>query len=106
MDIQPLYTEDDYRAALAEVSALVDLDPARGTPEGDRLERLANLVEQYENSIGTTARLEQPISQQRAINTRCRQRINQQGRSEQLLLDAAGVHTAEVIASRGNSVKT
>jgi hypothetical protein len=38
MDIRPLNTDDDYRAALAEVSALVDLDPEPGTPDGDRLE--------------------------------------------------------------------
>jgi hypothetical protein len=48
MDIRPLHTEDDYRAALAEVSALVDLDPEAGTPAGDRLEVLSILVERYE----------------------------------------------------------
>jgi hypothetical protein len=48
MDIRLLHTEDDYRAALAEVSALVDLDPEAGTPDGDRLEILSTLVERYE----------------------------------------------------------
>jgi HTH-type transcriptional regulator/antitoxin HigA len=48
MDIRPLYTEDDYEAALARVSALVDLDPATRTPEGDELEVLSILVEHYE----------------------------------------------------------
>ena len=48
MDIRPLHTDDDYRAALADVSALVDRDPEPGTQEGDRLEVLAALVERYE----------------------------------------------------------
>ncbi|MCY0858574.1 MULTISPECIES: helix-turn-helix domain-containing protein [unclassified Cupriavidus] len=48
MDIRPLHTEDDYQAALADVSALVDIDPAPGTPEGDRLEIMATLIERYE----------------------------------------------------------
>jgi antitoxin component HigA of HigAB toxin-antitoxin module len=48
MDVRPLHTEDDYRAALAEVSVLVDQDPEPGTPDGDRLEILSLLVEHYE----------------------------------------------------------
>jgi hypothetical protein len=56
MDIRPLNTDDDYRAALAEVSALVDLDPEPGTPDGDRLEILSILVEHYE-SLTDTAHL-------------------------------------------------
>ncbi|MDT6962730.1 transcriptional regulator [Cupriavidus sp. SZY C1] len=48
MDIRPLHTEDDYKAALADVSALVDMDPAPGSPEGDRLEVMATLIERYE----------------------------------------------------------
>jgi antitoxin component HigA of HigAB toxin-antitoxin module len=59
MDIRPLHTENDYRAALAEVSALVDLDPEPGTPDGDRLEILSTLVERYETAhfpFGVTVR--------------------------------------------------
>ncbi|KJK17842.1 transcriptional regulator [Burkholderiaceae bacterium 16] len=48
MDIRPLHTDDDYQAALAHVSALVDIDPAPGTPERDRLEIMATLIERYE----------------------------------------------------------
>ena len=48
MEIRPIHTKADYRAALKEVSALVDLDPKRGTPEGDRLEVLGTLVQAYE----------------------------------------------------------
>lgn len=50
MNIRPLHTEEDYKAALATVSALVDADPAPGTPDGDRLEILSLLVERYEEA--------------------------------------------------------
>ncbi|KVL18828.1 helix-turn-helix domain-containing protein [Burkholderia sp. MSMB1826] len=49
MDIHPIRTEADYDAALKAVSALVDADPAPGTPEGDELEILAILIERYED---------------------------------------------------------
>jgi antitoxin component HigA of HigAB toxin-antitoxin module len=62
MDIRPLHTEDDYRAALAEVSALVDQDPHPGTPEGDRLEILSILVEHYESSMDTAHLLRSPAN--------------------------------------------
>ena len=32
MDIHPIHTEADYKAALKEVSALMDSDPGLGTP--------------------------------------------------------------------------
>jgi HTH-type transcriptional regulator/antitoxin HigA len=50
MDIHPIRTEADYRAALAEVSRMFDLDeePVLGTPEGDRFDILVTLVEAYE----------------------------------------------------------
>jgi HTH-type transcriptional regulator/antitoxin HigA len=48
MDIRPLHTPTDYQQALAIVSRLVDLDPEVGTPEGDKLEILATLIEAYE----------------------------------------------------------
>ena len=40
--------DDQYRAYLAEVDRLAADDPASGTPDGDRLELLAKLVEDYE----------------------------------------------------------
>jgi HTH-type transcriptional regulator / antitoxin HigA len=40
--------KSDYKAALKVVSALVDMDPDRGTPHADRLEVLGTLVEAYE----------------------------------------------------------
>ncbi|MGN7985456.1 helix-turn-helix domain-containing protein [Burkholderia sp. 22313] len=48
MDIHPIRSEADYEAALKAVSALVDLDPAQGTPEGDALESMAILIVRYE----------------------------------------------------------
>lgn len=43
-------TEDQYVTYLGEVDRLAAEDPAPGTPEGDRLELLAKLVEDYEKS--------------------------------------------------------
>jgi HTH-type transcriptional regulator/antitoxin HigA len=48
MEVRAIRTETDYRAMLAQVSALIDLDPAPDTPEGERLEVLGTLVEAYE----------------------------------------------------------
>ncbi|WP_213778369.1 transcriptional regulator [Caballeronia sp. dw_276] len=49
MDIRLLHTEEDYRAALAEASTLVDIDPEPNTLEGDRLELLGVLIGRYED---------------------------------------------------------
>jgi HTH-type transcriptional regulator/antitoxin HigA len=46
MDIKPIRTEEDYRAALRAVESLMTAE--YGTPEGDRLDVLATLVEAYE----------------------------------------------------------
>jgi HTH-type transcriptional regulator/antitoxin HigA len=46
MNIRPIKTETDYRAALAEIETLFDAVP--NTPEGDRLDVLTTLVEAYE----------------------------------------------------------
>ncbi|KGH30831.1 hypothetical protein P353_08195 [Comamonas testosteroni] len=48
MQIRPIRCEADYKAMLAEVSALIDLDPDADSPEGERLEVLGLLVEAYE----------------------------------------------------------
>ncbi len=48
MDIKPLRTENDYRAALQEIETLMDAKP--GTPEEDRLDVLATLVKVYEDA--------------------------------------------------------
>jgi HTH-type transcriptional regulator/antitoxin HigA len=46
MDIRPIKTAADYRAALEQIERLFDAAP--GTPDGDRLDVLATLVEVYE----------------------------------------------------------
>ncbi len=46
MDIRPIRTEADYQAALKEIESLMDAKP--GTPEEDKLDILAALVEVYE----------------------------------------------------------
>jgi HTH-type transcriptional regulator / antitoxin HigA len=48
MDIQPIRNRADHAAALSEIAALMADDPKRGTPEGDKLDVLATLVEAYE----------------------------------------------------------
>jgi HTH-type transcriptional regulator/antitoxin HigA len=48
MEITPIRTEKDYRAALRVVSALVDQDPSPDTPDGERLYMLSTLIETYE----------------------------------------------------------
>ena len=48
MEIRPIRTEADYRAALKVISRLMESDPDLGTPEGDRLDVIATLVQAYE----------------------------------------------------------
>jgi HTH-type transcriptional regulator / antitoxin HigA len=46
MDIAPVKTHRDYRRALKEIESL--MAAKRNTPEGDRLDVLATLVEAWE----------------------------------------------------------
>lgn len=46
MDIRPIRTDEDHRAALEEIEALWGAE--EDTPAGDRLDLLATLVEAYE----------------------------------------------------------
>ena len=48
MEIKAIRSEPDYLAALREVSALIDLDPAADSPDGERLDVLGTLVQAYE----------------------------------------------------------
>jgi HTH-type transcriptional regulator/antitoxin HigA len=47
MEIRPIKTKADYRAALKEIEALMAAE--RDTPEGERLDVLVTLVEAYES---------------------------------------------------------
>lgn len=46
MNIKPIKTKEDYRAALKEIEGLMVAQP--NTPQGERLDVLATLVETYE----------------------------------------------------------
>lgn len=49
MNIRPIHTDEDYRAALENVSALFDNEPEPGTPEGDYFDIMITLIEAYES---------------------------------------------------------
>lgn len=49
MNIRPIHTDEDYRAALKNVSALFDNEPESGTPEGDYFDIMITLIEAYES---------------------------------------------------------
>lgn len=48
MNIRPIHTEEDYRAALEDVSALFENEPEPGTSEGDYFDIMITLIEAYE----------------------------------------------------------
>lgn len=47
MEIKPIKTDADYRAALKEVESLMSAKP--NTPEGEKLDVLVTLIEAYEH---------------------------------------------------------
>lgn len=49
MNIRPIRTDEDYREALKNVSALFDDEPEPGTQEGDYFEIMITLIEAYES---------------------------------------------------------
>lgn len=48
MDVYPIRTEADYQRSLAEIATL--MDAGMGSPDGDRLDILATLIEAYETT--------------------------------------------------------
>lgn len=48
MNIRPIRTNEDYQAALKEISPLFDQEPEPGTSEGDAFEVMITLIEAYE----------------------------------------------------------
>lgn len=48
MEVKVIRTSSDCRDPLREVSALIDVDPDRDSPEGERLEVISTLVQAYE----------------------------------------------------------
>ena len=57
MDPKIIKTDAEHTAYLAEVERLATIDPAPGTADGDRLELLAKLVEDYERERFALPRL-------------------------------------------------
>ena len=49
MDIRPIHTDDDLAWALGEIAPYFDNQPEPGTPEADRFDVLADLIEAYED---------------------------------------------------------
>ena len=49
MQIHPIRTEQDYKGALRQISALMDQDPDPASPEGEALDILVTLVQAYES---------------------------------------------------------
>ena len=64
MELKLIKTVSQYRAYLAVVERLAAEDPVPGTPDGDRLELLAKLVEDYEKERFRFARPD-PVSAMR-----------------------------------------
>jgi HTH-type transcriptional regulator / antitoxin HigA len=56
VDIRPIKTDQDHRGAVAEIERL--WGAAEGTPEGDRLDILATLVDAYEDGRWPVADLD------------------------------------------------
>ncbi|KAA5838640.1 helix-turn-helix domain-containing protein [Pseudomonas chlororaphis] len=48
MQIRPIHTDQDYRAALKQVSVLFDNEPEPGTEQGDYFDVMITLIEAYE----------------------------------------------------------
>lgn len=48
MEVRAIRNDETYRATLARVSDLIDLDPAPDSAEGEELEILGTLVQAYE----------------------------------------------------------
>jgi HTH-type transcriptional regulator / antitoxin HigA len=91
-DLKPIRTEADYEAALAEVERL--WGTPSGTPEGDRLDILATLIDAYESEHS-------PMDPPDPIDA-IRFRMEQQGMSRKDLEGLIGTRTrvAEVLNRR------
>ena len=91
-EIRPIRTEDDYEAALAEVARL--WGTRAGTPEGDRLDVLATLIDAYEST-------HEPMDPPDPIEA-IKFRMEQQGLTRQDLAGILGTRTrvSEVLNGR------
>ena len=83
MTIKPIRTKADHKAALREIERLWGAD--EGTPEGDRLDVLATLVEAYE-------RAHFPMDAPDPIEA-IKFRLEQQGADQKALIGVIGNRT-------------
>lgn len=51
MDVRPIKTETDYDWALKEIERYFDEEPEPGSPESQRFDVLASLIEHYESQV-------------------------------------------------------
>nr|ART40008.1 K200 [uncultured bacterium] len=91
-DLKPIKTKADYKASLAEVERL--WGARSGTPEGDRLDILATLIDAYENE-------HYPMDPPDPIEA-IKFRMEQQGLTRKDLVEIFGTRTrvAEVLNRR------
>ena len=68
MNIRPIRTEADHRAALARVESLMDAEP--DTPEGEELDVLTTLIEVYEQAHHAIGAAEPLVAIQHAMEAR------------------------------------
>jgi HTH-type transcriptional regulator/antitoxin HigA len=92
MQLKPIKTEADYQATLHKIERLWAAE--EGTPEGDRLDILATLVEAYEESHFPMD-LPHPIE---AIKFR----LEQQGQDQKALIGIIGNRTRVYEVLRGD----
>ena len=92
--IKVIKTEGEYEATLTAIESLLDLDPAPGAPEADRLELLTLLVQDYESRVAPLT-LPDPIE---AI----RFRMDQQGLKQSDLVPYIGSRSkvSEVLSGK------
>jgi HTH-type transcriptional regulator / antitoxin HigA len=48
-DVRPIACEAEYQRAIEEIAAFFEHQPEPGTPEGDRFDALAAVIEAYED---------------------------------------------------------
>lgn len=91
-DLKPIKTKADYKASLAEIDRL--WGARSGTPEGDRLDILATLIDAYENE-------HYPMDPPDPIEA-IKFRMEQQGLTRKDLVEIFGTRTrvAEVLNRR------
>ena len=80
--VNTIESKRDYKAALAELSDLVDIDPEDGTRESARMDVIGALVEAYEDKV-------YPIDPPDPIDA-IRFRLEQQGLDEDDLVGIIG----------------